>query len=140
MQDGPKVYIGQATSIHFFLLQTNTFQAVIATGTTKNQAQSYAIFLYSELGWLDENAAIGVIDGHGLPLFAFGLTQSVLEYLMHAHPSGVLVAALDKYWYQESATTQNAMGQGDVSKLSVYSAKLHKPLEVLQQSIDLYLK
>ena len=134
------LYLSQAKSIHFFLLQTNTFQAVIATGTTKSQTQSYAIFLYSEFGWLDENAAIGVIDGRGHPLFVFGLTRPVLEYLVQARPSGVLVAALDKYWYQESATTQDAMDQGDMSKLSAYSAKLHKPLEVLQQSIDLSLK
>lgn len=120
--------------------QTNTFQAVIATGTTKSQTQSYVIFLYCELGWLDENAAIGVLDGQGHPLFVFGLTQYIIRDVLQAPPSGVLVAALDKYWYHESVTTQTAEDQGDTSKLSAYNAKLRKPLEVLQESIDLYLK
>ena len=140
MQGGVLYQAGYHDHTHLLLSQTNTFQGVFATGTLKNKTQSYAIFLYGRLEWLDENAAIGVIDGRGRPLFVFGPTQSVLENLIQAPPSGVLVAALDKYWYQESTTTQNAMGQGDTSKLAAYSAKLRKPLEVLQQSIDLYLK
>lgn len=121
-------------------LQTNTFQAVIATGTTNGQTKSYVIFLYCELGWLDKNAAIGVLDGHGHPLFVLGLTQYIIKEVLQAPPSGVLVADLDKYWYNESITAEAAESQGDTSKLSEYSDNLRKPLEVLQESIDLYLK
>jgi hypothetical protein len=110
---------------------------VIATGAANNETQSYAIFLYSEIEWLGDYAVIGVLDGHSLPLFAFRLTRSIIKRLVQAFPSGVLVADLNKY-YQESATTQDAMpGHDDTSKLALYSAELRKPLEILQRSIDL---
>ena len=138
------LYHGACAYIHYSLPQTNnTFQAMIATDTARGQTQSYAIFLYSELEWLDENGDIGVLDGHGNPLFVFGCSYCIIEELLKAPPSGVLVASLDEYWYHESVTaTQDSMAQKEihVSKLSVYSAKLHKPLEVLQESIDLYLE
>ena len=127
--------------LHYSFPQPNTFQAMIATDTARGQIQSYAIFLYSELEWLDENGAIGVLDGHSNLLFVFGCAYCIIEELLKAPPSGVLVASLDKYWYHKSVTaTQDAMGQKETSKLSVYSAKLHRPLEVLQESIDLYLE
>ena len=86
---------------------------------------------------MDENAVAGVIDGRGRPLFVLALTPAVIK-----SQSGVFVVALNSYWYtyQASAATEDAMGHGDTSKLSAHSAKQRKPLDVLQQSIDLYLK
>ena len=131
---------------NFLTIQANTFQAVIATGTTENstEIQSYAIFLYSQIEWLDDNAVIGVIDGRGRPLFVLGLTPSIIQNLVQGPSSGVLVVDLNNdnmlQYQEESTTSQDAMGHHDTSKLSAYSAQLQKPLEVLQQSIDLYLK
>ena len=116
-------------------MQTNTFQAVIATNETK----SYAIFLYGEIEWLDGKAVVGVIDGHGRPLFAVQLTRSIIDSFIRADPSRILVVDLNKY-YWDSATTQDDTNHKETSKLAMYRDKLRQPLEMLQQSIDLYLK
>ena len=112
-------------------MQTNTFQAVIATNETK----SYAIFLYSEIEWLGGKGVVGVIDGRGRPLFAVKLTYSIIE----SDISGILVVDLNKY-YWDSATTQGDTSHKETSKLAMYRDKLRQPLKMLQQSIDLYLK
>lgn len=133
MGRGPQYY--EHVCCTFSLVQTNTFQAVIATNETK----SYAIFLYGEIEWLDGKTVVGVIDGRGYPLFAVELTYSIIESFIRAYPSGILVVDLNKY-YWDSVTTQDDTSHKDTSKLSMYSGKLRQSLEMLQQSIDLYSK